>query len=199
MNPKRRPIFGKPRKAKTSINLVGKIIPIVRRRKYRLLENSFSMRDALIVRDAMKYLLKIGARVPTISDIGLFKNQPKTIHEVVKMNTLPKVMSYDLIRSVAPQASKKCFRAVDLFAHFGVHSHLGLFREMGYPEFTLQYLEGEGYLEHRRKDFVIPAEERLLKDALASAEKKYGRKKIGEFKKRFEIVEFYDQISTGRS
>lgn len=145
--------------------------------------------DKEILQKTIDYCVSLGMRKLSIGDIGRVPSQPETSAEIIREDRLPGIITYDIIRLYAIDAcSENIMAPINYFRHFGTYRHLEDLREMGHPEYSLEWIvSGARYIEQRRQDICIIAQEEVLRDSLEQMEEKYGRRRVSALKRRLKI------------
>ncbi len=85
------------------------------------------------------------------------------------------------------KSAKDVFDSINYQAHFGRVDRLLDLIAVNLPEYALEEVYREKYLDLRNKDVVIPVYEEILLESLIALERKYGKRKVFELKRKLRI------------
>ncbi|MCX6801147.1 MAG: hypothetical protein NTZ73_03080 [Candidatus Diapherotrites archaeon] len=164
------------------------IVPVLGRKNYGL-----SSETVDLLKRTMKYSIKLGMKMPTIKNIGLFKDNPITHFNIASTGKFPKLINLPVLYEFAEKMPARSSKMVRMIGNMEDELLRGL-TKMGYPEFTLQNLFDRGYFEKRKSGWASVSEEAMLKQSLIDLEKKYGKKEVVKLKKRLGIGKIFEEI-----
>jgi|GEM_PF-4412185 len=142
--------------------------------------------DKDILQRTIDYCVGLGMKELSVGCIGRVPPQPETAAEMDRQESLPGMITYDVIRLFSHDACEgDVMGPINYFSHFGIYRHLEDLRKMGYPEYSLEWLvSGVHYIAQRKDDICIISQEEMLRDGLDALEKKYGKRKVAALKRR---------------